>query len=187
MERKNITIGIDVEPHIKKKITAVTAQWKDAPIRWHPVDGLHVALVQIGWVSKDDMPTIVAAVTDVASHTPMFDVHFTRIAAAHKNPHITDPAQFAVVRAEGEASEPLRLLHARLCDALCITITPKKHFRPYVTIGQMRAAQWSAAAHRPDIDVSVHLVMDVMHISILEHVERDGGWSFDPFDIVPLV
>ncbi len=187
MERKNITIGIDVEPHIKKKIASVTAQWKDAPIKWHPVDGLHVVLAHIGWVNEDDLSTILAAVTDVAQQTVMFDVRFTRIAATHKNPHITDPAQYNIVRLEGDVSESLRILHARLHDALHITIKPKKHFRPYVTIGQMRVTQWQLAEQRPIIDLPVDLVMDVVQISVLDHVEHNGVWTFAPYDCVSLI
>ncbi len=186
MERKKITIGIDVEPHIKKKIAQVIAQWADAPVKWHAVDGVHVPLVSIGWVGEDDVPAIIDAVCDAAAQTAMCDVVFTRIAAAHKDPHVTDAAQYNIVRMEGEVSEPLRLLHERLYHALQMPVTSKKQFRPYVTIGQMRVAQWRADAQRPQIDVPVRLVMDVTHVSVLEHLADDDGGTFVPIEVVPL-
>ena len=182
-----MTIGITVEPHVKKKVASVIAQWADAPVKWHPVDGLHVPLVSLGWVHDDDVSTVIAAVRDVAAQTAMCDVVFTRIAAGHKDPHVTDPAHYNVVRLEGEASVPLRKLHEKLHHALHMPYTPKKQFRPFVTLGQMRAGQWRADAHRPQIAVPVHLVMDVTHVSVLEHVEENGAWTFVPYDLAPLV
>lgn len=186
MERKHVTIGIVLEPHIAKNIATLIAPWRSAPITWHAPDSMHIALLPIGWVSETDVARITDTVRTVAAEVPASDVTFTRFAATHKDPRITDPRSYNIVRLEGEPSEMLRVLHERIARTLHMAIKPKKHFRPFVTAGHMRVAQWRALPVYPQIDVSVKLMMDITHISILERVHHDERWIFTPLDVISL-
>ena len=183
MEQKKIAIGIDLEAHLKKSLMRTVQKWKDLPIKWHPADSLHIALLPIGWVGEDDVLHIIGKLAEVAQDTTGFSVSFSRVVAANKDHRITDPRQFQLVRVEGEDNDALRELYQRLCEALDLPETEKKHFAPHVTLGRMRARKWQTLEQLPEIDQPCPILMDVTHLTLFEQVNQEGQWTFEPIEI----
>lgn len=186
MEQKKIAIGIDLETHLKKSVMRAVQNWKDAPIKWHPEESLHIALLPIGWIGEDDVLQIIGSLAEVAQDTQSFSVAFSRIIATHKDQRVTDPRQFQLVRLEGEDNDSLRDLYQHMCTVLDLPETQKKHFAPYVTLGRMRARKWQALEEIPVIEKEFPALMDVTHITLFEQVNQEGQWTFEPIEIFEL-
>lgn len=186
MEQKKVAIGIELETHLKKSITRAIQPWRDLPIKWHPMEGLHIALLPIGWIGEDDILRIIGSLAQITQDTQSFSVAFSRIVSASKDRRNTDPRHHQMVRVEGEDNESLRELYHKICAALDIPDSSKKHFAPHVTVGRMRARKWEMLEAIPTMEKKFPALMDVTHVTLFEQINRDDQWLFEPIEIFEL-
>ncbi len=185
MQRK-IFIGIDIDVHLKKAITKAVKEWKDLPIKWHKEDGLHIALLPLGWVGEDDVLDVSAVLADFCMHHAAFGVAFEKIAAVAKDPAETRIAHAQIVRLVGQESPEMCALYIALADALDVPIGTKNHFAPHIEIGRMRAKQWQALKEYPEQTISFPVHMDVMTLTLFESIQIDGKREVVPIEVYDL-
>ncbi len=178
MQRK-IFIGIDLDEHVKKMLVKSVSKWHNLPIKWHKEESLHIALLPIGWVNEDDVFKISDALEMVANDVNTFTINFDKILTVSKN-NSDNIKEAQLVRLEGDASEELKILFEKIEEELGLPVVQKKHFKPLVTLGRMRAKKWKELEEYPDINIDFPVMMDVFHITLFESVQIDGKWQVEP-------
>ncbi len=185
MQRK-LSIGIDIDPHLKKTLAKTIKQWRDLPVRWHKEGGFHIALFSLGWVGEDDMTDIIIATESVATETEGFDIDFEKIAFVAKDPFDSDIDDAQIVRLEGFKSPELKKLYHKLKKTLKIPASQKKIFKPYVELGRMRTQKWQKLEKYPAQSYPFPVVMDVSAITIFENSNEEGEWHITPMEVFDL-
>ena len=184
MQRK-VFIGIDLDPHVKNMLVKATRKWHNLPIKWHKEVSLHISLIPIGWVNEDDVFDISDAIESVTDTTNNFDISFTKIVTIAKN-NSKNPKDAQLVRLEGEDSDNMRVLFEKLEGELGMPVIKKKHFKPLVTLGRMRAKKWQELEEFPDININFPMTMDVFNITLFENVQIDEKWTVEPVNVFEL-
>ena len=185
--QQKIFIGIDLDVHLKKAIVKSLKSWKDLPIKWHKEDGLHIALMQLGWVGEDDTLDVSAALAEFCAEKTVFGVDFTKIEAVSKDPSDTDIAHAQIVRLIGNGSEDLRDFYAGIVELLQMPVGEKNSFRPCVEIGRMRAKKWQEfSGEYPEGEISFPVTMDVSALTLFESVQVDGKRQLVPIEVFEL-
>ena len=184
MQRK-VFIGIDLDGHLKKMLVKSVSKWHNLPVKWHKEESLHIALLPIGWVSEDDVFDISDALENVADETNTFSINFDKIKTVSKN-NSDDIKDAQMVRLEGDDSEELKNLFEKIEKELGLPVVKKKHFRPFVTLGRMRAKKWQEMGEYPTIDIDFPVMMDVFHITLFESVQIEDKWQIEPVRVFEL-
>ncbi len=184
--QKNVFIGIDVDAHLKQTLAKTIKPWQDLPIRWHKTDGLHVALLPLGWMGDDDVLDVMHTLSTVSADIAMFQVHFTYIAFTAKDPHNTDIRDAQIVRLVGEHSPELHALYTTLSETFHTATHPKNTFKPFVELGRMRFAKWHALETYPAEHTPFACTMDVSALTLFEVANIDGVRTIVPVDVCML-
>jgi len=185
MQRK-IFIGIDLDDHVKAVLFKSVKKWHNLPIKWHKQESLHIALLPIGWVTEDDVFEISDALEAVADDMSTFTINFDKILTVSKNDS-DDIKEAQLVRLEGDDSEELKILFEKIEGELGLPVIKKKHFKPLVTLGRMRAKKWQELEEYPTIDIDFPMMMDVFGITLFESVQIDGKWQIEPVRVFDLI
>jgi 2'-5' RNA ligase len=185
MQRK-VFIGIDLDEHVKSMLVKSVKKWHNLPIKWHKEESLHIALLPIGWVTEDDVFDISDAIEDACNQTRNFSIAFDKIVTVTKKKDESTIKNAQSIRLEGDDSDELKELYMKLEESLGVPVTPKKHFKPLVTLGRMRAKKWQELEEYPDINIDFPLMMDVYQVTLFESVQIDGKWTVVPVEVFDL-
>lgn len=162
-------------------------KWKDLPIKWHKEDGLHIALLPLGWVGEDDVLDVSGALADFCMDQNVFGVDFEKIEAVAKDPKEVGIEKAQIVRLTGEGSDALRKIYMDLAALLRVPVGEKNIFKPHVEIGRMRAGKWQELEQYPEErEISFPLNMDVMTLTLFESVQIDGKREVVPIEVFEL-
>ena len=184
MQRK-VFIGIDLDDHVKNMLVKSVQKWHNLPIKWHKEESLHIALIPVGWVNEYDVVDISDALETVADETSAFTIDFDKILTVSKN-NSDNIEDAQIVRLEGDDNEELKVLFEKLESELGLPVIKKKHFKPLVTLGRMRAKKWQEMEEYPTIYINFPVMMDVFHITLFENVRIDGKWVVEPVRVFEL-
>ncbi len=185
MQRK-IFIGIDLDEHVKGMLVKSVSKWHNLPIKWHKQESLHIALIPIGWVNEDDVFEIYDAVEEVCRNVENFSITFDKISTTTKRKGVDIIQNAQLVRLEGYDNEELKNLYTQLQKGLGMPVVFKKHFKPFVTLGRMRAKKWQELKEYPIIDVNFPVIMDIYQVTLFESIQIDGKWQLRPLNIFDL-
>ena len=184
MQRK-VFIGIDLDGHVKSMLVKAVKKWHNLPIKWHKEEGLHIALIPVGWVNEDDVFDISDAIESATSETNNFSIAFDKIVTVSKKDEAgVQHAQS--VRLEGNVSEELKSLFEKIEKELGLPVIKKKQFKPLVTLGRMRAKKWQELEEHPEIDINFPVTMDVYQVTLFESVNIDDEWQIVPVEVFDL-
>jgi len=184
MQRK-IFIGIDLDKHVKNMLVKSVRKWHNLPIKWHKEESLHISLIPIGWVNEDDIFDISSAIEVATNETDNLNIEFDKIVTISKKDS-NDPKDAQLVRLEGKDSEGLKILFEKLEGELGLPVVKKKHFKPLVTLGRMRAKKWQELEKYPNINVDFPVIMNVFNVTLFETVQIDGKWTVEPVTVFEL-
>ncbi len=185
MQRK-IFIGIDLDEHVKKMLVKSVSKWHNLPIKWHKEDSLHISLIPIGWVNEDDVFDVSDAIEEVCTQMKNFPIAFDKIITIAKKKDNDTIENAQLIRLEGDDSDELKELYMALEQKLGMPVTQKKHFKPFVTLGRMRAKKWKELSEYPDINIDFPLVLDIYQITLFESVQVDDVWTIVPVEVFDL-
>ncbi len=184
MQRK-VFIGIDLDKHVKSMLVKSVRKWHNLPIKWHKEESLHIALIPIGWVTEDDVFDISDALENAVDDMRVFAIEFDKIVTISKN-NSSNAKDAQLVRLEGGDNEELKILLEKIENELELPVVKKKHFKPFVTLGRMRAKKWQKLEEYPDINVDFPVMMDVFHVTLFESVQIDDKWLIEPVRVFEL-
>lgn len=167
MKRK-IFISLDVPGRDRRRLLKAVEKWQALPAKWTKETNLHLTLVFLGFVEENDLGDICERVEKAAARSSVFDVDFDRIELF---PSAADPHAIALV---GEANEELKNLVNAIEEELGIARTPKRAFRPHITLGRLRQHKWSEQSEKPSIDENFTLNLEASSVVVMAS-DFDGG------------
>lgn len=168
MKRK-IFISINIPEKIRKRLISATDKWQDLPVKWVKEPNLHVTLFFLGYIDDETTRKVCETTAGIARDYDIFDINFDEITLAPKE----DPR---VIWLAGESSDTLLKLHEEIEKGLGIFTSPKKSFRPHITLGRIRKSRWEALENVPEIKEKFLLSLSVDDIDVMaNHFEQSGG------------
>ena len=183
MEKKKLSLGIDLDAQLKSTIAKTLKPWKDLPVRWHKPESYHIPLVRLGWVNEDAINGLLSDLEHFAQQHETLDLVFEKIIMHY---HAKDPVTPQYIRLQGEESPELRLLYGALLDMLNIGHGEIKQFVPYVSLGHVRSHAWKEQDIHPEITQDFHVLVDVMALTLFEEDNLDGKRCIRPMDVFAL-
>ncbi len=168
MKRK-IFISINVPEKIRKRLVLATDKWQDLPIKWVKEPNLHVTLFFLGYLDDETTRKVCETVAETVKNYDIFDINFNEITLAPEK----DPRMVWLI---GEPSDTLLKLYEEIEKGLGIFISPKKSFRPHITLGRIRKNKWEDLENAPEIKEKFALSLSIDDIDVMaSHFEPSGG------------
>lgn len=129
-------IAVDYPPAVRSALGDLVRTLVDAnlPVRWTPVESLHLTLRFLGERSEEDIEVLRRVLLDVAADAEPFEVGFGPVGA------FPSPRRPRVIWISVDAGPRLRLLRDELERRLAAAGfgRDERSFRPHVTLGRAR-------------------------------------------------
>ena len=135
--QKRIFLAISLPDDVKKRLfRIVEKEYKDLPVKWAKFENFHLTLNFLGYVCEENIPETCQSVLTAVQNFPSFEIDFQKID--------TGPTREMkkMIWAIGEKNDELSELKYRLDQALDFLVREKREFRPHITLGRIRKAEW---------------------------------------------
>lgn len=179
MQRK-IFISINIPDKTRKRLAKAIEKWADLPVKWTREPNLHITLLFLGHVDEGTLPQICQTVRAAAETEEIFDIDFDKIELF---PSAEDPKTVALT---GPENADLLRLHEKIEKELHIFTSPKKSFRPHITLGRGRKYKWEALENKPSISESFPLTISAESIDVMASDFGDGQNEYVIIESCPL-
>ena len=160
MKRK-IFISLNIPEKARKRLVLKTEKWHSLPVKWTKAQNLHLTLEFLGFVDENSLIEICKKVSQAAVKNNIFDIEFDAIELF---PSATEPRAVALV---GEPNEELKNLINDIEKELKLSTTPKKSFRPHITLGRIRKNKWQELETQPEISEKFSLNIEAEVVDIM--------------------
>lgn len=160
MKRK-IFISLNLPNQAKKRLVKATAEWQDLPVKWTKEDNFHITLLFLGFVDDDTAFEICEKVAYAVQDVEIFDMEFDSI---ELGPTPDDPKMIWV---NGKENQELLNLVEKIEKELGIFTSPKKEFRPHITLGRIRKKKWEELEKAPKIKKDFPLLITAENVDVM--------------------
>jgi 2'-5' RNA ligase len=178
--KNKIFISLSVPDKTKRNLIAATEKWQDLPVKWVREQNLHITLAFLGFIDESALADICEKVGAAAGKNAVFDIDFSQISLF---PSASEPRLVALV---GEASEELKNLVNDIEDTLGISNSPKKTFRPHITLGRLRAHKWAELNPKPEIEEKFEANIPAGSVDIMASDFKEGKNKYSVIESCPL-
>jgi len=144
--KKRIFIAIKVPEEVAVKLLEFQNYWSGLSARWTEAQNLHLTLVFMGYITKEEVEETVCLIKDVARNHGAFSVSFSRVrfGPPKQNPRM--------VWAECEPGKPLLLLQKDTLEALYQS--PHSGYKEKETPNQSKHGTGQARVYHPHLTLS---------------------------------
>lgn len=182
--KQRIFIAINLPKEIKEKLNFYQKELEDSfekvsqgVVRWIKRDNLHLTLIFLGYVSKEEILEVSQITKKIAASFQPFFIFLTKICYAP--PQKIPPRMIWV---KGEKSPELSTLKNDLEKSLLSSqlnfSLENRDFSPHITLGRIRIWQWRQIEpeERPEIEKEISLNFQVKSLELMEsHLKREGA------------
>lgn len=177
--KRRLFIGIPFSQDAGKYIDRKFVSFARLPIIRISPENQYVILFSLGWVDDEKLVDIVRLVSSACREISAFDIFFNRIVLAPEH----NPNR---IEAVGEEDSNLLDLYNKIAKTLSEFSVDRKSFHPRCTLRQIRRKLWAMLPEKPIVDISFHLSVPVMEISILEDTMVDGKRKYVTVETISL-
>jgi 2'-5' RNA ligase len=179
--KNKIFISIDIPKKFKKRMVLETQKWQDLPMKWMKETSLHITLVFLGFVDEEVIFEICEKVRQACENENIFDIEFDQIELF---PSVDEPRTIALT---GKPSEELRDLVNSIEKELGISTSPKKSFRPHITLGRTKKYKWEELENKPSISQKFSLTIPVENVDIVSSKTDKSTGEYTVLESCPLI
>ena len=185
MKARKIFLGVQIPKEVARRLSVRMEAWKALPLRLTKERNLHVTVLFIGFRGDEDIAAIVERVAEICQTVEAFDVTLDRIAFSSADG--SDSERGSAIWFTGGESAELLALSNRLDEALGIATTPRKRFRPHITLARVRREKWDALPEKPDVESSWRASIPVSTLTLFESVfSKTEGLHYEALEEFPL-
>ena len=158
----------------------MTQKWQEFPVKWEKEADLHITLVYLGFTDEEVVLEICEKVKKACEDKDIFDIKLDRIEFF---PSVEKPKVIALT---GQPSEELKNLVNAIEKELGVSASPKKSFRPHITLGRIKKHKWETLEHKPAILEEFPLTIDTNSVDVMtsQFSSKDSHYSI--LDSCPL-
>ena len=178
--KNKIFISINIPDKVKKRLVLATQKWQELPVKWTREADLHIVLVYLGFTDEEVVLEICEKVKKACENENVFDIKFDQIELF---PSVDEPKIIALT---GEPNKELKNIVNAIEKELGISASPKKSFRPYITLGRGRKYKWEALEEKPSISEKFPLTIDTKSVDIMTSQFSSKESRYSILDSCPL-
>lgn len=178
--KNKIFISINIPDKVKKRLIFATQKWQELPVKWEKEADLHITLVYLGFTDEEVILEICEKVKKACENENVFDIKFDQIELF---PSVDEPKIIALT---GGPNEELKNIVNAIEKELGISSSPKKSFRPHITLGRGRKYKWEALEYKPSISEKFPLTVDARSIDIMTSQFSSKESRYSVLDSCPL-
>ena len=171
MKRK-IFISINLPERTKKRLTKTIEKWQDLPVKWVKEANLHITLFFLGFVDDESTLEVCQKVKKIAEQEEIFDIEFEAITFG---PTLEDPRMIWLA---GKVNEELKHLVEKIEKELGIFSSPRKEFRPHITLGKIKKNKWDELPSKPEINKEFPLLVSVESVDVMASDFESEGMEY---------
>lgn len=165
-------MAINLPENVKKQLAGYRDSWPEIPARWTRPENLHITLEFLGYVSDEDLPSILESIQGIAGRHSSFEIKLKEI--SYGPPNKMPPR---MIWAIGEKSEAFQKLQRDLSRALALET---KGGSPHITLARIRAWDFRKIEpeERPEISEEISFSFSVNAIDAMESRLKRGGSEY---------
>ncbi len=179
-----IFIAINLAPDTKDKLEDIKKEIQDSfpeesrrgLIKWVDKKNLHITLVFLGPVEKENLATINQIIKKISQNKKPFTLKIKNVSYG---PSQKIPPRLIWLEIERNSglSDLAQEIKDEIISANILDKDEKKNFSPHITLGRIKEWQWRKIEpeERPDIEKEINLKVNVDSIEIMEsQLKRNG-------------
>ncbi|HAT73436.1 MAG: 2'-5' RNA ligase [Candidatus Moranbacteria bacterium GW2011_GWF2_36_839] len=178
--KNKIFISINIPSKVKKRLFLAIEKWQELPVKWEKEADLHITLVYLGFTDEEVVLEICEKVKKACEDVDIFDIRFDQIELF---PSAEEPKVIALT---GEPSEELKNLVNAIEKELGISTSPKKSFRPHITLGRVKKHKWETLEDKPLILEKFPLTVDANSVDVMTSQFSSKENRYSILDSCPL-
>lgn len=178
--KNKIFISINIPPKVKKRLVLAIEKWQELPVKWEKEADLHITLVYLGFTDEEVVLEICEKVKKSCEDVDIFDIRLLQIELF---PSAEEPRVIALT---GEPSEELKNLVNAIEKELGISASPKKSFRPHITLGRVKKHKWEDLENKPEILEKFPLTVDANSVDVMTSQFSSKESRYSILDSCPL-
>ncbi|MBI2450685.1 MAG: hypothetical protein HYV47_04100 [Candidatus Nealsonbacteria bacterium] len=151
--RHRIFIAINLPEDIRKELAGYQLKWPELPCRWTRPENLHITLEFLGYITDDEILTILQNTKELALKHESFTINLNKI--CYGPPDKMPPR---MIWAVGRKNEEF-------------------NFIPHITLARIKTWAWKQIEpeERPEVNEEINLSFDVNSIELMESELKRGG------------
>lgn len=182
MKARKIFLGFQVPSNITKRLEKRMEPWKHLPIHRTKEANLHITLLFIGFRYDDDVVFVTERLRELAPTIEPFELLFDRIALMPESGKNAG----SLLWYTGKENAELLNFYNHVCEALNISDTPKKSFRPHITLARIRRKKWQNLPEKPNIESLWTASVPISNIILFESIfSKEKGLQYDVLEEFP--
>lgn len=181
MNKKKLLIGIDLDIFFKKSIQKNIKEYKDLPVRWHPMDSYHIPLISLGWISEDMIVELITNLRYFAQEIEEGYVEFNKIIFSENK------SGSKSIKIIGKPNEYMLNLYVDIMDFLDIRHGEIGKFSPVINLGHVRANAWDKLNPVPIIEKEFNVICDITTLTLFEYGHDENNKVLQPLEVFELI
>jgi 2'-5' RNA ligase len=180
MSKHRIFLGVPCPGEIQRLIAAYQKRWHFLPVRWIPLQNLHLTVLPPVYLTDDEIAKMITSLKKEIGQIPAFEILFERFLLAPPG----KPARMIWL-----AGKPQLALN-RLREAAKAVFPAGDENRPlipHITIARMQPADWKRYLPKPNIEEVLEIKMPVEKIALMESILKRGGAEYSILELIPLL
>lgn len=180
MNSKRIFVAINLPTQIKKLIFGYYKQWLDLPIRWTPIENIHITVLFIGYVAEEAVDDVLRVCEEIVKEFKPFEINLSDIVYGPPSDKIP-----RMVWISGKAPQELVLLSQKLQEEL-LKLPSFKYWKPeersfklHITLGRIKTFELRQMEFIPEVNEKVDFKFKVDSFEIMESKLKKSGAEYN--------
>jgi len=156
-------------------------------VRWVKKDNLHITLLFLGYIEKENIPQICEIVNKIAKTQNPFSLEFKKVLYGPPN-KIPPRLIWVDLEKSAELTDLVKKLKEKLEETGFLEKMERREFSPHITLGRIRTWQWKKIEpeERPDIEKDISLNFGVNSVEVMESQLKRSGAEYNILESIQL-
>ena len=169
MSRRRLFLGIRLPDNLKRQLATYQNKWNSLPAKWVKEKNLHITLLFLGRMRKDQVKKTVETVHEVEEKVEPFSVNFEKVTYAPPGKEVP-----RLIWVQGQKSDSLTQLREELKkelhEARLYYGSDDHEFIPHITLARLKKWAWKRMnpMEKPTVKDNVNFQVDVNNFEVIE-------------------
>ena len=175
--KRRLFIAINLPETVKNTLVEYQNKWPDLAVKWTKIENLHITLVFIGDIERQNAPVVEMAIKEAISKQKPFSIRIDKISYS---PYKKGKEAPRMIWASGELSKEFLALKKEVEKKLKekIKFVPeKREAQPHITLARVNDWQWRRVEpdEQPEIEDYLDLKIMVDSVELMKGVLKRSG------------
>src|SRR3989344_292497 len=177
--------ALNIPQNLKEELTSWQKKYQDLPMRWTKPNNLHLTVLFIGWIKREQLKDIIEGAKAVAASFPSFPIRFT--GTNYGPPDAPKRMAWLYGMPSLDLAKLKRALELEMTRRNIPFTQELREFIPHITLGRIDEDEWrkKISKETPHITQALDRTIYITSLDLMKSTPQKSGSMYEFLEAFP--